>query len=447
MHPVESSWLPMHHHKTAMSSNIRDALYNDWHRFGATLRSFDDGHIPENLHENAASNATQLVDFEIFKRSPLVHVYENALDDFELLDELYDKTVNSNSESSGKKAWGDYVTIEQVQDFWQNCDESAALPVKLAAKYLQLALGEGPKPFQIHSRSDDKTCECLFSRNDLENAHGIAIWSLAAERGVSVEKEDLLTHCAEQIRYETNIIVPPLLAGTFQCTKDKLDGGDFYVSLKGIPQYEQIGYKSKKAALDMGDPSIRTVPFKCNQAICHLGNLPHGSTKIEKIHGDQLRVIVGFNVFCKKSGPIVQQAPEHSVAFRRKVRFQNLFSKDATFESIKKNKPLARLLVLAKREKLQREFRQARDRLANEIPRLLPSTVQELVDHFVSIPSDSSWPSTPTDLQVYLHHQILKGQYRVASTGDDKASIQARSGKGGSELISMAATIEWAHES
>jgi hypothetical protein len=223
-----------------------------------------------------------------------------------------------------------------------------------------------------------------------------------------------------------------------------MDGGDFYVSLKGIPHYGESGYKSKKQALDMEDPAICTIPFKYNQLVCHLGNLPHGSTKIEKIYGDQLRVIVGFNVFCKKSGPIVQQAPEHSAAFRRKVQVQKLFSRDTSLQSIKQNKPFARLLVLAKREKIKHEFKQAQDRLANEIPRLLPSTVQELVDHFCSTSSNSSWPPTPVDLQVYVHHQILKGQYRVASIGEDRVSIAKGRVRNDKDLVSVKATIELA---
>lgn len=248
---------------------------------------------------------------------------------------------------------------------------------------------------------------------------------------------------AEQIRYEANLIVPPLVAGTLQCTKDRMDGGDFFVSLRGIPHYAESGYKSKKQALDMDDSAICTIPFKYNQMICHLGNLPHGSTKIEKIDGDQLRVIVGFNAFDKKSGPIVRQAPEHSAAFRRKVHVQKLFSRDASFQSIKRNKPLARLLVLAKREKVKREFRQAQDRLEKEIPGLLPSTVQELVDHFFKTSSDSSWPSTPTDLQVYLHHQILKGHYRISSfKEEDTAGTTEGRAKPAKTLVSMEATIE-----
>jgi hypothetical protein len=167
-------------------NSIESVLRNDWDIFGATLSSFDDGHVPENLQETAA-NVTQLVDFEMFKRSPLVHVYENSMEDPGLLDEIYDKTVNSNPQSTGNKAWGDYVTIEQIKDYWQNDNDSASLVLKLTARYLQLALGEGSQPSQQYPCNDNKG-ETLFTRKDLENAHGVAIWSLAAQSGVSIDR-------------------------------------------------------------------------------------------------------------------------------------------------------------------------------------------------------------------------------------------------------------------
>lgn len=175
------------------------------------------------------------------------------------------------------------------------------------------------------------------------------------------------------------------------------------------------------------------LPFRFNQLTCHLGNLPHGSTTVEKIHGDQLRVIVGFNVFCKNSGPIVMQAPEHSDAFRRKVRIQRLL-KNANLQSIKKNKPLARLLVLAKREKIKREFKESQEKLRREIPSHLPATVQELADRFCSDPANPAWPSTPEDLQVFIHRQVLKGEYRLAGSREQLSKSDG--------LVSMTTTVE-----
>lgn len=146
--------------------------------------------------------------------------------------------------------------------------------------------------------------------------------------------------------------MPPLLAGTLQCTRDEIEGGDFYVSLKGIPDYRIHGYKSK-LKLDINESNFVTVPYRFNQIMCFLGNLPHGSTEIDKIHGSQKRTIVGFNVCCMISGPVVMQAPEHSSKFRRKVQVEKLLSRNMTLNRIKNNKPLAKLLVLAKRKKIK----------------------------------------------------------------------------------------------
>lgn len=238
---------------------------------------------------------------------------------------------------------------------------------------------------------------------------------------------------AEQIRYEQNIIVPPLLAGTLQCSKDTIDGGNYYVSLKGIPHYESSGYKAKRQPVDMEDPEVINLPYKYNQLTCHLGNLPHGSTRVESIQGDQLRVIVGFNVFCANSGPLVQLAPEHSEKFRRKVLGMKMFSQNVSLKSIKRNKPLTRLLVLAKREKIKNEFRQSQEKLKREILSYLPATVQELADRFCSDPANS-WPHTSRDLQLFIYDQVLKGEYRLAALDDEPSNSK--------DPIAMTATVE-----
>ena len=171
--------------------------------------------------------------------------------------------------------------------------------------------------------------------------------------------------------------------------------------------------------------------------MCHLGNLPHGSTRVEKIHGDQLRVIVGFNVFCAKSGPLVQLAPEHSEDFRRKILRMKILSQNVSLQSIKRNKQLSRMLVVAKREKFKKEFLQAQERLMREIPSYLPATIQELVNRFCSDPTkNTSWPRTPSDLQVFIYDQVLKGEYRLKGSEDSAAAC--------SDSIPMTAIVQLA---
>lgn len=230
--------------------------------------------------------------------------------------------------------------------------------------------------------------------------------------------------------------MPPLLAGTLQCTRDTIEGGDFYVSLKGIPDYRIHGYKSKLKKLDLNESNFVTVPYRFNQITCFLGNLPHGSTKIDKIHGSQKRTIVGFNVCCMISGPVVMQAPEHSSKFRRKVQVEKLLSRNMTLNRIKNNKPLAKLLVLAKRKKIKDDFRRAQEKLGKEIPGLLPCRVQDLIDRFCS-KTASQWPVSPADLQVYLYHQIVDGKYRIHIDGRHIGGTKDRI----DEMVSPLATL------
>jgi hypothetical protein len=388
-----------------MSSEISSI---DWEEFGGKLTSFDDGHIPENL----GNTSTKLVDYPaLFDRDPQVHVYANAFPEA-LVDAVYKKTLESPIPS-----WGDYVTIENVEEYWKdpspNAGQDLDLVVALAAHFLELAEGEREVSEGFGSSS---TSTSMWTRGNLQKAHGVAIWALAAKVGSQVPYH---LDYAEQIRYDSNVIVPPLLAGTLQCTRDKLEGGDFVVSLEGIPHYKLHGYKSKTQCVSM-DKMVH-IPYRFNQLTCHLGNLPHGSTKVEAILGDQLRVIVGFNVFGYDIGPIVQRAPEHSSAFRRKVQVERVLSKtkNLSLAALKQNKPLTKLLVLAKRERIKQEFKQAQERLAQELPQRLPATIQDLMDQFYTENNDLCWPASPVDVQVYLHHQIQQGHYRIIG-GDEK---------------------------
>jgi len=389
------------------------------------LLPFDDGHIPENLRDVPA----QIADCPLFRRdrNPQVHVFGNALPE-PLVDLAYEKTANS-----GLPAWGDYVTLEQVKTFWAerggyaNKDDfqpskTSDVTVALAAYFLKLSLGETDKakPFKQFSLPGQPGLESIWNRTDAEDlAHGIAVWGLAALVGSQV-----MYHLdyAEQIRYESNVIVPPLVAGTLHCTRAKIKGGDFVVSLDGITHYDKHGYKCKRSQPDI-ENMIR-IPYQFNQLTCHLGNLPHASTRIESIDGPQVRVIVGFNVFGHDVGHKVQEAPEHSEKFRRKVQAQRAIlrsnAKIMSIERLRQNKPLTKLIVLAKRERIKQEFKQAQERLAQEIPKHLPATVEQLMNRFYSRNQEQCWPATPTDVQVYLHHQIKRGNFKVIPSPESR---------------------------
>lgn len=174
----------------------RSMLSNDWRSYGATISSFDDGHIPENLKDS--HKETKIVQYDLFQdqqQQHVVHVYESAFADTDLLDAIYTKTAGSDPESNGNNAWGDYVTIEQIERCWKSNNESESIVVKIAAGYLRLALGEGSKNPKRYSSSKSNS-QPLFSREDLKEAHGVAVWGLAAPCGVSACCELLLRSLA-----------------------------------------------------------------------------------------------------------------------------------------------------------------------------------------------------------------------------------------------------------
>jgi hypothetical protein len=411
---------------------------------GGQVQSFDDGHVPENLPPKTETSLVHYPHF--FNPPPAIHVFHDALPST-LVDALYERT--EQQQMNFQTPWGTYVTIQQVQEYWKNGNSTstndnniiseADTAVQAVAHFLQLALGlETPEktPSQRHTLDDstttlpEKNCP-LWTSEDLNLAHGVAVWALAGKEGSQVPYH---LDYAEQIRYETNVIVPPLLAGTLQCTRDRIEGGNFEITLGGLEHYQQYGYKGKRCTDSIQE--MISIPYRYNQLMCHSGQLPHASTLIEKIHGDQLRVIVGFNVFAHDIGPLVEQAPEHSDSFRRKVQLQRLYNQPdqkVSLESIRQNKPLSKLLVLAKRERVKLDFLRAREYLKELIPSRLPATVQELMDHFGK--ENGTWPA-PVDVQVYLYHQVLEGSLRVISNDLESSAPNKQ------DLVSPLATLD-----
>ena len=198
-----------------MSRDLRDAGARDrpsspeWaSRDGATLRAFDDGHVPENLRAGARGAAagggdsggeSTLVEYALHRRRDgagdaravdAVDVYEDAMEGGDLVDALYAKTARSGT-------WGDYVTLDRVRDFWETGDDGArrrssaaddeGVVLAATSRFLALALGEGGRgPTTRHAPGDGGSrSDPLFAREDLDLAHGVAVWGLAARTGVS----------------------------------------------------------------------------------------------------------------------------------------------------------------------------------------------------------------------------------------------------------------------
>lgn len=401
----------------------------DWEAMD--LQPFDDGHVPENL-----SSPTKIVNYPLFcRQEPQVQVYQDALPE-KLVDEVYKKTMEDNVHPS----WGEYVTLSQIQAYWKDQEgqdatnkvdgEPQNLTIALVAEYLALTIGADPDraPTMRLWQGGSESPPTLWTREDvLSQAHGVAVWALRSNVGCQVPYH---LDYAEQVRYQHNVIVPPLCAGTLQCTRAKILGGAFQVAVPssqpaashnqlspGILHYATHGYKGKmKAPTD-----LVSIPYRYNQLTCHLGDLPHASTPVTAIEGgddnsqNTVRVIVGFNVFSNAVGPYVQAAPEHSHAFRQLVRRrkQDQSNLRLSLQRVKENKALSRLLVLAKRRKVQEDFRLAQEHLDRDIVKYLPGRIGDLIEALYTPTQTTQWPASPTDVHVYLDRQVHRGRLRI----------------------------------
>ena len=159
---------------------------------------------------------------------------------------------------------------------------------------------------------------------DFDRIHGTVVWCLQ-----SVASDNVTYHLdyAELYRYETNIIHPPLYAGTAHISpqSNRMRGGHFMVNMEGLEHYKRFGYKGRLISEEMLQQDVEhngdwvRVGYKENRGILHDGDLPHLSTQVESIEEGK-RVILGFNCFTDVVGPCCKRAPEHSDAFNRTVK-------------------------------------------------------------------------------------------------------------------------------
>jgi hypothetical protein len=394
----------------------------DFASCGGTLHHLNDGHVPETFSSSsAASKQQQPPQWVSYPQQPepqpppvpTVQVHDDVMPD-EVLQALYRHTTHT---------WGTYVTMkdalfvaeseqqqQQQQQHYADDDDLQALSTRAVAQF-------------ILTIQRNETTKAALDNNP--HIHGVAVWGLA-----SCETNKVRYHVdyAELIRYEHNVLVPPILAGTLHCTFGTVGGGAFGVNLGGWKHYETHGYKGKLSGDDMAgystppetgihiDPGTRwmTIPYRYNRLICHSGILPHLSTPVLSLPLGAKRVIVGFNFFCSDVGPLVQQAPEHSPAFRRRVQQNTKLSLD----TLANNPALRKCLVLAKREKVKQTLKEDQARLTCSIQRQLPCTVQQLM-------TTCSFPETwPRDVDVHVHvHHLLKSGVLVATEEDDYSGL------------------------
>eukprot|EP01032_Pedospumella_encystans_P015368 gene15368-17582_t len=266
------------------------------------LESFDDGHSP-----GATSVETKLAVYRKKNSSNFFSIYDNVLPSH-WCDRAYKYAVER------KKPWGAYITSADAldltvseEDIWANNDfERAIALVATRSLFYERAGGLlGP---------------------DKEQMHGTAVWCLCSDETDSVQYH---IDYAELYRYETNIIYPPLYAGTCQVSPihgpDDMEGGDFQANVTGVEHYRRFGYKGKLASKEEFQKDLKSsdwivAKYKHNRAIVHDGNFAHLSTPITHIKPGVKRVILGFNSFPAVLGECCMRAPEHSDAFNRTIK-------------------------------------------------------------------------------------------------------------------------------
>jgi hypothetical protein len=384
--------------------------------------------------------------------------------------------------------WGTYVTVEEALEY-SSSQPNSYLPedfdlkdpaarkqeLATAAVYNFLFKSSADNTHHVQKVTSSDSPDCLRSEiqsmikrekdgvtsSSEQIMHGVGVWALSSDANSSVPYH---MDYAEFIRYEHNIIVPPLFAGTLHCTPPphSVQGGEFAVNRKGWKHYDINGYKGLKQGNDkmtgwsrpqnLGSKQTEihsddesgwiTIPYKFNQGTLFTGNLPHLSGPVtgferetQKLStNDTRRVILGFNVFSDDVGHVVQKVPEHSDTFRQRVRWrQAMLSKSnqnevhgLTMASVRKNSALRKMLILAKREKVKEEWKRRQLKMTEWVFHTLLDdkkiqgergrslTVEQLIslwsqeEHEIEGYSLDMLPSE-TDLHVHIHRLLIDG--------------------------------------
>jgi len=143
------------------------------------------------------------------------------------------------------------MTVSE-EDIWANNDfERAIALVATRSLFYERAGGLlGPDKELMHgSLTKNLHLKTVVYWNDQTNCVtvifvGTAVWCLCSDETDSVQYH---IDYAELYRYETNIIYPPLYAGTCQVSPingpEDMEGGDFQANVTGVEHYRRFGYK------------------------------------------------------------------------------------------------------------------------------------------------------------------------------------------------------------
>ncbi|KAL3656679.1 hypothetical protein V7S43_018458 [Phytophthora oleae] len=361
------------------------------------LRSWDDGFTPSGCNDRPG---------KIVRDFPRDHpgafaVVDGAVSE-RTADLLYASAVNAT-------VWGVYVPVSELQ--LENTDGKA-----LEAPELERDESKDPAAYRhalarrtVQEFLVDKDAGQRITKMDWERTHGVAVWVIASD--CNDETEYHLDY-AEQVRYETNVIFPPIYGATLHVSPlhndlteneanqgretSSFEGGSFHVNLTGLVHYDKYGYKTRKQPrqlttdeleeLSEREPGWNRVSYKYRRGILCDGEFAHFSGRVRTLPtgdvGAELpvkRVVVGFNLFPSEIGACVAKFPEHSGAFNRYVKLSQAAVKQTkllstagnkggwTLESVRANpKQAAFLKLLARKVRENRQLQQKSNEQAPE---------------------------------------------------------------------------------
>ncbi|KAG6954384.1 hypothetical protein JG688_00012376 [Phytophthora aleatoria] len=264
--------------------------------------------------------------------------------------------------------WGVYVPVGELQ--FENALEASELnrdETEDPVAYRHALARRTVQEFLVQKDAG----QCI-TKSDWERTHGVAVWVIASD--CDDETEYHLDY-AEQVRYETNVIFPPIYGATLHVSplhnevNDKgaatnqvretssFEGGGFHVNLTGLPHYDKYGYKTRKQShrlttdeletLSRSEPGWKHVAYKYRRGILCDGEFPHFSGRVLSLPSSLAdtksnlpvkRVVVGFNLFPSEIGACVAKFPEHSGAFNRYVKLSQAAVKQTKLLSTTSNK-------------------------------------------------------------------------------------------------------------
>ncbi|TDH73853.1 hypothetical protein CCR75_000038 [Bremia lactucae] len=284
-----------------------------------------------------------------------------------IIDDAISEETASQLYKSAVKAtvWGVYVPIS---DLFPKRVQKEGPTIKLDELKDPVAFRQALARRAVQEFLIEKDDGQTISQNDWNMTHGVAVWVIASDCDDATAYH---LDYAEQVRYETNVIFPPIYGATLHVSPfydasetdaaslgremSAMQGGALYVNSIGLGHYAMYGYKTRKHVHRLSTDELemqsnteagwRRVSYRYRRGILCDGEFPHFSGRVRKLptegtfllesgyHYPVKRVVVGFNLFPSEIGACVARFPEHSNAFNRYVKLMQAAVKQTTFPS------------------------------------------------------------------------------------------------------------------